>query len=116
MKEVAMSDYDRDRDCGEGQDWEAWHDRMPGGPATLHVTGTLSCPTPGYEIELKREEPQGINQRDLLLRLTETKPTGAQPEVITPVTVEYTEETDPSYDTVSIVPGGPGGIPVREVS
>ena len=89
---------------------------MPGGPATLHVTATFSCPTPGYDLRLERQEPQGINPRDLLLRLTETKPTGAQPEVITPVSVEYREETDATYDTVSIVPDGPASIPVREVS
>ena len=111
-----MSAYDGDRDCGQGEGWEAWHDRMPGGPATLHVTGTLSCPRPGYEVVLERHEPQGINPRDLLLRLTETKPEGVQPEVITPVPVEYREETDASYDTVSIVPDGPASIPVREVS
>jgi hypothetical protein len=89
---------------------------MPGKPATLHVTGTCSCPTPGYALELQRHEPQGINPGDLLLRLVEDRPTGPQPEVITPTSVEYREETDARYESVSIVPDGPAGIPVREVS
>jgi hypothetical protein len=105
-----------DCDCGGGEGWEAWHDRMPGKPATLHVTGTCSCPTPGYALELQRHEPQGINPGDLLLRLVEDRPTGPQPEVITPASVEYREETDARYDSVSIVPEGPAGIPVRDVS
>lgn len=96
--------------------WDAWHDHMPGKAATLHVVGTCSCPTPGYTLELKLHEPQGINPRDLLLDLVETEPSGPQREVITPTQVEYREETETHYETVSILPDGPAGIQVREVS
>ena len=96
--------------------WEAWHDRMPGKAATLHVVGTCICPTPGYTLELERHEPPGINERDLLLDLVQTDPTGPQPDVLHPTRVEYRDETDTRYDTVSILPDGPSGIPVREVS
>ena len=103
-------------DCNGVEAWDAWHDRMPGKAATLHVVGTCSCPTPGYTLELKLHEPQGINPRDLLLDLVETEPTGPEPDKITPTRVEYRGETDTRYETVSILPDGPGGIPVREVS
>jgi hypothetical protein len=105
-----------DCDCNGVEVWDAWHDRMPGTTATLNVVGTCTCPTAGYTVNLERHEPQGINPRDLLLSLVETRPTGAAAEVITPVQVEYRAETEMRYDTVSIVPDGPVGIPVREVS
>lgn len=105
-----------DCDCNGVDAWEAWHDRMPGKTATLHVKGTCVCPTPGYELELKPREPQGINPRDLQLELVVTKPTGIEPDVLRPTPVEYSEDTDMRYDTVSIEPDGPAGIPVREVS
>jgi hypothetical protein len=37
-------------------------------------------------------------------------------EVVTDVGVDYVEVTDAQYDTVSIVPDGPAGLPVEEVS
>jgi hypothetical protein len=89
---------------------------MPGKPAALHVRGTCKCRTPGYSLELEPQEPQGINPRDFLLRLVETAPTGPQPEVITDTPVSFRRETDTSYDTVSIVPEGPVGIPVGDTS
>jgi hypothetical protein len=105
-----------DCDCDGAEAWDAWHDRMPGGAATLHVVGTCNCPLPGYTLELQRQEPQGINPRDLLLRLVETAPNDGHTTVITPVPVEFRRKTEASYDTVSIVPDGPVGIPVRNVS
>ncbi len=105
-----------DCDCNGLDAWEAFHDRMPGKTPTLRVKGTCRCPTPGYTLELRRHERQGTNPKDLLMKLVETKPTGPEPEVITDTIAEYTDETDFEYVTVSIVPGGPAGIPVRDVS
>src|SRR5215210_3256881 len=47
--------------------WEAWHDHQPPGPAVLYVSGECEFPTAGYEVELRRRAPQGINPKDLLL-------------------------------------------------
>lgn len=89
--------------------WRAWYDRMPGPDydvrATLHVAGECTCPGGGYEVRL---EPArfGINPRIRMLRLIMTPPpTGAG--VMTPVSVDYTEETAVgAYDQVTILPGG----------
>jgi hypothetical protein len=94
-------------DC-KCEDWKAYHDHMPPGPATLRVTATCSCP-PGRTLELRRKEVQGINERDLLLELTEVEQDGDGE-------LEYREDTDMRYDTVSILPDGPYGIEVEIVS
>jgi hypothetical protein len=89
------------------RDWEAWHDRMPGAQATLHVTGRCEFPTSGYSVRLERHEPQGINPRDLLLDLVITEPTGPVTQVVTEEEVRYDEQTDLDYDSVTILPDGP---------
>ena len=89
---------------------------MPGHEPSLHVTATCTCPTSGYRLELKPHVPQGINPKDYILDLIEHKPTGPVSQVMTDVAVEYVEDTDFSYETVSITPDGPSSIPVKEVS
>jgi hypothetical protein len=88
---------------------------MPGKTPTLYVQGSCLCPTPKYELELKPRRP-GINPEDLLLELTAREPTDIVPEVITSTPVSYSEETDDRYKTVSVLPDGPAGIPVLDVS
>ena len=100
-------------DC-KCEDWYASHDHQPPGPPTLRVTARCECPQGGYTLRLERHEPQGINPKDLLLRLVVEAPE-VGPDVMTEERVEYVEETDMEYDTVSIVPDGPTGIKVEEV-
>jgi hypothetical protein len=102
-------------DCDGGQAWEAWHDRMPGKEPTLYVYGTAMCPTTGYSIELRRQEPQGINPLDLLLTVVEHAPSEPALDVLTPTPAGYSERTKFEYKTVSIVPDGPFSIPVKPV-
>ena len=97
------------------RDWNAWIDRMPPGKPTLHVTSVCEFPTPGYTVELRPAEPQGINPADLLLEMHVTEPYGQVPQVVTTVEVRYEQDDSPDYDTVSIVPDGPT-IPVQDVS
>lgn len=99
--------------AGKCRDWSAWHDHQPPGPPTLHVHGECEFPTAGYTVELKRQEPQGINPRDLLLARVINGPAGPVATVFTIVEVDYGEETDFEYDTVTILPDGPT-IPVEE--
>jgi hypothetical protein len=94
--------------------WYAHHDFMPGSPPTLHVGGTCTAPTNGYHFSLVRQEPQGINPKDLLLRLDVDESEIAN-DVLTTYEVHYSEDTETRYDTVSIVPSGPSGIEVRIV-
>lgn len=98
------------------RDWKAWHDRMPGSPPTLHVSGTCHVHSSGWRCELRRHEPQGINPRDLLLDLVLHPPEGAAGDVEDDVECSYREDTDAEYDTVSILPNGPASIEVEQVS
>ena len=64
------------------EDWYAYHDFMPGSPPTLHVGATCTARTNGYHFALVRQEPQGFNTRDLLLRRLVDEPEYAN-EVVT---------------------------------
>jgi hypothetical protein len=103
-------------ECNDVTAWDAWLDKMPSKSPTLHVIGTCTCPTPGFLLSLRPREPQGANPKDLLLDVIEVAPSEAQPEVVTPVSVEYVAPTSLDYETVSIPDGGPLSIPVRPVS
>ena len=83
--------------------WEAFHDHMPGKPERLRVFGTCHAPRTGFEFVLRRKSgAQGINPADLLLELDVTEPAFGD-EVPTDYAVEYVEETEFEYDTVSIL-------------
>jgi hypothetical protein len=92
---------------GTCRGWQAIHDLMPGHPAKLTVTGTCTFPTLGYQVELRRSQPQGINPRDLLLDKIVTPPSGLAGDVVTDVVARYEEVTDFRYETVTIQPDGP---------
>jgi hypothetical protein len=84
-------------------DWYAWVDKMPPGPASFHVTGTVHLPTPGYTASLELASPQGINPSDLILDLHVKPLPGIWPQVITPVTVRYDQsQSSGSYETVLV--------------
>lgn len=84
--------------------WAAWHDRMPFGPATLHVVGKCRFPTPGYKVTLKKAVPQGINPAILLLQKVVRPPTGKVIPAITVVEARYSEQTNALYTAVTILP------------
>ena len=93
-------------------DWRAIHDLEPPGPGRLRVTGRCVVPTPGHRVELRRAEPQGINPRDLLLEKVVLDPEGVVIQVITEVDAEFSEVTDATIDTVTILPDGVS-VPVQ---
>jgi hypothetical protein len=90
--------------------WYAWANLMPPGPASLHVQGVVSAPTPGYEVALRPAVPQGINPRDLILDLVLTAKPGIWPDVVTPIPVSYVVTPySKQYDTVLVkLPSGDG--------
>jgi hypothetical protein len=102
-------------DAGTCHDWTAIHDHQPPDPSVLRVRGTCTFPTAGFSVELVRTEPQGINPRDLLLDRIVHPPSGPAADVVTDVEVEYSEETEFDYQTVTILPEGPQ-IEVEDVS
>lgn len=101
----------------DSTDWAAWVNRMPPGPASFHVTGTVVLPTPGYSVELVAASPQGSNPADLILDLRITERPGVWPQVITPMTVRY-DVTDYKGNYQSVLVRQPNGesiqIPVEE--
>lgn len=98
--------------CGE---WTAIHDHMPGEPKTLRVAGQVCCQSGGWRADLTKSEPQGINQRVLLLDLAAIQDGEVQTDVQTTVDVEYSEATDAEYDEVTVhVKGTPEGEPVAD--
>ncbi|MGH2917086.1 MAG: hypothetical protein ACRDLS_00585 [Solirubrobacteraceae bacterium] len=92
---------------GTCTNWYAVHDKEPPGPAKLIVTGSCTFPTAGYEVELVRANPQGINPKDLLLNKVVHPPEGPVAQTVTEVQVRYEELTEFDYDTVTILPDGP---------
>ena len=53
------------RDALDLREVIAYHDFMPGSPPTLHVGATCTAPTNGYHFWLVRQDPQGIDPKDL---------------------------------------------------
>jgi len=100
---------------GRCANWRAWQDRMPPGPATLHVTGRCVFPTPGYRVTLRRAVPQGINPAIVLLLKVVTPPSGPRPDVVTTVEVRYRERNNRNITHVTILPEGKT-IKVQQVS
>lgn len=75
----------------ESADWNGWINAMPGPGAqrTLHVTGRITLPTPGYGVTL-REGPadrSAIPVQQLILELT--PPAGMVSQVIVTQEVAY---------------------------
>ena len=98
-------------------DWDGWaavHDHLPPGPPTLRVHGKCTFPSAGYAVELRRHEPPGTDPRDLLLEKVVREPAGPVAEAVTVVPVNYAEETEVEYETVTILPEGIA-VPVRDV-
>lgn len=92
-------------------DWYAWLNRMPPGPVSFHLTGTVTVPSPGHDARLAVSVPQGSDPSELKLELQVTKRPGTWPRQATKVAVRYDESTPAiSYKKVRIQ--WPGGTPV----
>ncbi|MBI4290948.1 MAG: hypothetical protein HY661_05645 [Betaproteobacteria bacterium] len=92
-------------------DWHAWLNKMPPGPASFHVNGTVTVSSLGYDVRLVPSVPQGSNPQELLLDLKATRRAGTWPRQATPMSVRYdVPNIAASYTTVRI--RWPGGTPV----
>lgn len=77
------------------RDWQAWISAMPGPDAkrTLHITGSVDMPTPGYSVKLVGGPADRMQPPGLRFQLEATPPDGMATQVITPTEVNYSEET-----------------------
>jgi hypothetical protein len=86
--------------------WNAWINKMPPPPDTLHVRGQVTVPNPGVDVFLYRKEPQGINPAILLLDLVLVQQPGIWPQVVVTKAATYEEVgRNLSYATVSVLSG-----------
>lgn len=93
----------------DAKNWGAWINRMPPGPASLHVVGNLMLSNPGQVPVLKPATPQGTNERVLILDLTMDQKPGMWPQVILPGQARYDAPnytTKPPHSQVTIRTGG----------
>ena len=84
------------------KEFKAWIDKMPGANNTLHVTGTVTVPTTGWQATLTEANPQGTNPKILILEVKTVKPTGPVGEVVSHVPVRYDKPQSPDYTDVTI--------------
>jgi hypothetical protein len=99
------------------RDWTAVHDHMPPGPKRLTVRGICTFPRGGYTAKLRALRRQGINPRDLLMKLVIHEPE-AGPTAVTEVEVLYRKNTENEFDTVTItsVETTSAGVPSIKVT
>jgi hypothetical protein len=84
-------------------DWAAWVNKMPPGPASFHVAGTLHMPHPGFEVVLVPTRPQGINPKILMLNLMLRELDGMWAQVLTDIETKYViDPYDGDYRQVHI--------------
>lgn len=102
----------KDPSVVDTSDWYAWVNRMPPGPASFHVTGTVHLPSPGYDASLHAAAPQGINPADLILDLRITRRPGVWPQVVTAASVRY-DVTDYGGPYQSVLVREPDGDAVQ---
>lgn len=54
--------------------FEAWLDKQPGSPHSLHVKGQIQFPSGGWTFKVLKTYPQGFNPAILLLDVKVTEP------------------------------------------
>ena len=95
-------------------DWYAWLNRMPPGPASLHVTGIAIMPTPGYDVSLVEATPQGINPKDLILDLVISKKPGRWPQHVAQIPVRFDRSpAQVDYESVLVRLSDGSGTPIK---
>jgi hypothetical protein len=83
-------------------EFKAWIDKMPGANNTLHVKGSVTVPTSGWQATLSEASPQGTNPNILILEVKKVRPAGIVSEVISHIPVRYDKPHSPGYTDVTI--------------
>ncbi len=126
INDIAPCDGDDNADgesaeaiCHPTSDWYAWDNRQPPGPRGLYVIGTVTTPTPCFEITLEEAvivPPPPPEQLPLMLTVKPIPGPCIQVVTQTPVRYEYMPY-EGQYDVVSIHQDGcmPLLLPIKEV-
>jgi hypothetical protein len=75
----------------ETRNWNAWINKMPPPPDTLHVRGEVEVSNPGVHVALFKKQPQGFNPQIILLELFLIQQPGIWPDVVTIKPAAYEE-------------------------
>lgn len=93
----------------DSRDWSAWINRMPGPDArpTLHVTGKVDLPNPGYSVTV-RDGPADRSANPVQQIIIETSQRGGMhPQVVTTAEVNFLGPViAPSYRAIRVMCGG----------
>ena len=93
----------------ESRGWTAWINAMPGPDAvrTLHISGEVDLPTPGYTVELIPGPADRMMPPGQRFSLVARPSANMAAQVVTPTPVKYTDKaTDPAYREIIIGCGG----------
>ena len=107
-------------DCpvSDSRNWHAWIDRMPGpgSKPTLHISGEVDLPTPGYQVSLKPGPADRAMPPGQRFTLETRAPDGMVAQVITPTEVRYRgPATYPRYREIIIGCGGSALVTIPDV-
>jgi hypothetical protein len=77
--------------------------------ATLHsnklnVDGRFAFPTQGYQVVIRKKEPQGLNPAILVLEKTVFAPSRSEPNNEVAMLVSFEEQVNSTYREVEILP------------
>ena len=93
----------------ESRGWTAWINAMPGPEAvrTLHISGEVDLPTPGYTVELVPGPADRMMPPGQRFSLVATASSGMAEQVVTPTPARYQgKATYPAYREIIIGCGG----------
>ena len=102
----------------KARDFKAWIDTMPGPGArpTLHITGEVDMPTPGYSVKLVAGPADRMQPPGWRFQLDAKKPNGMVTQVITPTPVRFDGPTPyPQIREIIITCGGEALARIEDV-
>lgn len=93
----------------DSRGWTAYINAMPGPGAkpTLHISGEVDLPTPGFKVELIAGPADRMMPPGQRFSLAATKPEGMVAQVVTPTAVRYSGP--PTYEKYRSITIGCGG-------
>ena len=89
--------------AGMCKDWRAQRSQ---GTGKLMVRGWCTYPNSAWSVELHRREEQESGPAELVLERVESRAEHVQSQVVKAIEVEYVDENETEYETVTILPDG----------